>query len=421
MNNQKKLLKKIREKKAKIAVIGLGYVGLPLAIMFAKSGFSVKGYIKTKKKIESLNNGISNVGFDKELRKVIRTRRFSVGNITEKTLKVNDIFIICVPTPIDKNRKPDLSSLKSVAKKLSQFKLDGKLLINESTVAPYTTRKILGSLGENYFLVCSPERIDPGSSKTVDSIPKIVGGINEESLIIGTALYTHVLKNKLVLVNSMEIAEMSKMLENTYRAVNIGLINEFAKLADSINIDILDVIHAAKSKWSFQAHYPGIGVGGHCIPVDPHYLLHLAKNKKMDMKIVQNSLINNEGMPEYIAQKISKNYKKGMRVLIYGLTYKKNVADLRESPVLVLCKLLMKRKIDFYIYDPLLDKNQISDLGLSVGKLETADILVVGTDHKELTRDYSSIVGNNTIVVDGRNFFLNKVGKKVLGVGRLLD
>ncbi len=420
MDNQKALLQKIKEKKAKVAVVGLGYVGLPLAILLAKSGFSVKGFSKTQKRIREINNGVSGVGFDIDLKKIIQTGRFSADNITSKTLSENDVYIICVPTPVNKEKKPDLSSLKQVAKRLSEINLDNKLIINESTVAPFTTRHILGVLGHNYFLVCSPERIDPGGSRTVEDIPKIVGGITTESLELGIALYRQILTEEPVTVKSLEVAEMSKMLENTYRAVNIALINEFAKLADTLDIDILDVIAAAKTKWSFQAHYPGIGVGGHCIPVDPHYLLKLAKTKKDEMRIVVEGLLDNENMPDYVAQKIVKNYKKGMNVLIYGLTYKKNVADLRESPVLVLCELLKKKKIDFTVYDPVLNERQIISLGLRVTKLKKADLFIVGTDHKELTHDYHLAVGNKTIVIDGKNFFLKKVGAKVLGIGRSL-
>jgi len=419
MNNQKILLEKIKHKKAKIAIIGLGYVGLPLAILLAKSGFIVDGYIKNKKELMSISSGISKIGMDSDLKKILKTGKLSVHNIISKRLQDNDIYIICVPTPLNKQKKPDLSSLNQVAKNLSRINLENKLIINESTVSPFTTKHIFGSLGKNYFLVCSPERIDPGSKKTVENIQKLIGGMNADSLTLGIALYKQILRKKLVVVKNMEVAEMSKMLENTYRAVNIALINEFAKLADAINIDILDVIAAAKTKWSFRAHYPGIGVGGHCIPIDPYYILKLAEIKKIDMQLVTVGLSGNERMPDYVAQKIIKNYKKNMKVLIYGLTYKKNIADLRESPVLVLCQILKRKKIDFVVYDPLIGKKQIQKLGLRIGKLEKVDIFVVGTDHKELIHDYSLAVGSETVVVDGRNFFQNKVGKKVLGIGRL--
>lgn len=421
MSKQKLLLKKIKEKKARIAVIGLGYVGLPLAILFAKSGFVVNGYARNEKKIKLLASGTSNIGVDDDLRKVIRSKNFSVNSITSKKLDENDIYIICVPTPVNKNKRPDLSSLKQVATRLSKMNLDNKLIINESTVAPLTTRRILGSLAGTYFLVCSPERIDPGGNKTVENITKVIGAINAESLELGCTLYKGILKKELVIVKSMEIAEMSKMLENTYRAINIALINEFALLTEKLDIDILRVIAAAKTKWSFQAHYPGLGVGGHCIPVDPYYLLKLANDKKIKMPVVSEGLLQNDQMPHNFVKKILKNYRKNMSVLIYGLTYKKDVADLRESPVLVLCKLLQRKKIDFTVYDPLLKDNLIKELGLAVGNLEQVDMFIVGTDHKELAVDYQRAVGRETVIIDGRNFFLNKIGKKVIGVGRKLE
>ncbi len=421
MNNHTHLLRKIQQKKAKIAIIGLGYVGLPLAILFVRKEFSVFGYSRTEEKVKLLTAGTSGlIGFDNELKRVIRLKKFSVDIITSKKLQDNDIFIVCVPTPITKEKKPDLSSLKNVAKQLSKINLENKLIINESTVAPFTTKNIFGTLKGNYFLACSPERIDPGSNKSVENITKVIGGRDSKSLELGLALYLHVLKKDLIAVKSMEIAEMSKMLENAYRAVNIGLVNEFARLADAINIDILDVISVAKTKWNFYPHYPGIGVGGHCIPVDPYYVLTLASKKGIDMKIVKTGLKENEYMPKYVAEKVLKNYKKGMHVLVYGLTYKKNVSDLRESPVIDFCRILKQKNVNFTVFDPLLSKKDIQRLGFNLGKLEAVDIFIVGTDHKNLTSDSKLAIKNNTIIIDGRNFFNDRVGKKVLGVGRLV-
>src|SRR5258708_13357964 len=386
--NSQKLLKKIKGKKARVAVIGLGYVGLPLALLLVNNGFTVDGYVRNPKKKTTFNNGESGIGFDTELQKALHAKKFTIHMIGDKNLQTADVYIISVPTPVTKQKKPDLSDLKQVAKRLSQLDLTDKLIINESTVAPFTTKNILGNLGKNYFLVCSPERIDPGGDKTVENIPKVIGGINNESLELGVALYKKILKKKIVIAKSMEISEMSKMLENTYRAVNIALINEFARLADTIDIDILDVINSAKTKWSFQAHYPGIGVGGHCIPVDPYYILKLANDKNISMNVVKKSLITNEKMPEYVLHKIIKYYKKNMRILIYGIAYKKDVTDLRESPVLILCKLLKKKDIPFTVYDPLIPAKQIQQLRLTYGKPDFVDIFVIGTDHTKLKNDY---------------------------------
>ena len=317
------LLKKIKTKKARIGVIGLGYVGLPLAILFAKHKYPVTGFMRNEKKIHDLKSGkssLSDKAIDEDLQKVVN-KELHVEFIGSKSFSNQDVYIICVPTPVDEHKKPDISDLKQVAKRLSKISLKGKLIINESTVAPFTTREVLGNIGKDYFLACSPERIDPGNnSKTTENIAKVIGGINVQSLELGVLLYKQVIKEELVEVKSLEAAEMAKMLENTYRAVNIAVVNEFARLAEKINVDILDVIKAAKTKWSYSPHYPGIGVGGHCIPVDPYYILQLAKEKGVEMKVVRDGLEENESMPFFVAKKVQKIYKEGKTLWIYERT-----------------------------------------------------------------------------------------------------
>lgn len=408
MKEYKILLEKIKNKSAKVGVIGLGYVGLPLAVLFATKGFRVTGFVRKKEKLNSLKEIIKNKSLD-----------IKVTNPID--LQAQDVIIVCVPTPVDKEKKPDLTDLITVSKELSKLNLSGKLIINESTVAPFTTREIFGKITKNCFLACSPERVDPGNeTKTTENIKKVIGGKDRESLILGKFLYEQILKSGVVEVGSLEAAEMTKMLENTYRAVNIALINEFAKLAEACGLDILEIIAAAKTKWSFQAHYPGIGVGGHCIPVDPYYLLELAKKYKVEMKVVKNGLLENEGMPQFLAEKVKNNYKKGMRVLVYGLTYKKDIDDVRESPVIILCRLLKKLGINFTVFDSLLGEKKIKELGFKPGILEITDIFIVGTDHSRLTKDYQKAIREKTLIIDGRNFFVSCKGKKVLGVGRTL-
>lgn len=424
MRDFSNLSKKIKSKKVKVGIIGLGYVGLPLSILFAKKGFLVTGFLRNSEKLKSMQNGNSYLGdsnIDYDLKHVLLKKTLLLKITNSSDLEKQDVIIICVPTPVDNNKNPNLTDLNAVGKLLSQINMENKLIINESTVAPFTTRKVLGSLGDSYFLVCSPERIDPGNkSKDVENIQKVIGGIDRESLLLGKTLYKQILNKNVVMVNSLEAAEMTKMLENTYRAVNIALINEFAHLAEKCQIDILDVIKAAKSKWSFQAHYPGIGVGGHCIPVDPYYILELAKSHGISMKVVKEGLLVNESMPKSILGKVIENYKTGMKVLVYGVTYKKDVNDLRESSVIEFCKLLQEKGINFFVYDPVLKEEKIENLGYKVGRLEEVDLFIVGTDHSQLKKDYLKAVGNNTIVIDGRNFFKTKRGKKVIGVGRIL-
>lgn len=407
MKDYQYLLEKIKKKQAKIGIIGLGYVGLPLSLLFAQNGFPITGFVRNEKQIKPLKR---------------KTNNQLIIEVFDKTvLERQDIFIICVQTPVTENKIPDLTDLEKVARELSQIKISGKLIINESTVAPFTTSRLLGNLGKEYFLASSPERIDPGNkTKTTQNIPKVIGARDQESLTLAANLYQQILTGGIVKVESLEAAEMVKMLENTYRAVNIALINEFAKLAEICGIDILEVIEAAKTKWSFQAHYSGIGVGGHCIPVDPYYILALASSKNLSMNVVKESLLENENMPKYLVDKVIKYYKKGAKILVYGLTYKKDVADLRESPVKIFCDLLKKRNIQFVVYDPLMKPQDIEKLGFKYGSLSGVDIFVVGTDHSQLGDDYKKAIEDETLVIDGRNFFRTKVGKKVVGVGRNL-
>lgn len=424
MRNYNTLLQKIKTKKAKIGIIGLGYVGLPLAIIFAKKGFQVSGFVRSRKKIEDLEKGINylqDASIDKDLKNVTKKKQLIATLIDDSELEKQDVFIICVPTPVTEKKDPDLAPFRAVARRLSAIDLTGKLIVNESTVAPFTTREIIGSLKGSFFLACSPERVDPGNKKrNTENIPKVIGGIGRESLLLASTLYELVLEDDIVLVKNLEIAEMAKMLENTYRAVNIALINEFARLADVCNIDILDVIKAAKTKWSFHAHYPGIGVGGHCIPVDPYYILEFARNRRVSMDLTKLGLKENEKMPEYILEKMLQHYKKGMSMLVYGITYKKNVNDLRESPVVYFCSLLKKKEIPFMVYDPLIPRGEIKKLGFIPGDLQKIDICIIGADHLALRKDYNKVITKDTVVVDGRNYFFTKKGKIVLGVGRTL-
>lgn len=425
MKSYENLLAKITSRRVKVGVVGLGYVGLPLALLMAKKNFTVVGLGRDVKKLALLNTGknlLPDLVLTKDLTVVLRSGKFQAKLISGQTLQALDVIIVCVPTPVAASKKPDLSALKSVAKLLGAINLNGKLIINESTVAPLTTRKIFGGFKGQYFLASSPERVDPGNpEKPLAAIAKLVGGYNRESTVLTTRLYEMILGKKMVVaVSGLEVAEMSKMLENTYRAVNIALINEVARLCDRLGLDVLEVIAAAKSKWSFQPHYPGIGVGGHCIPVDPYYLLDLADSFKLALPTVAQSLKTNEAMPAFLLKKLLAVYRKGQSVLVYGLAYKKNVADLRESPAVIFCQLLKKAGVEFGIYDPLVSKAEVAALGFQFRSLFVADIFVVATDHDALKKDYQSAVGKKTVIIDGRNFFRKKAGRKIIGVGRNL-
>lgn len=423
MESYKNLLEKIRNKKVKVGIIGLGYVGLPLAIIFAQKGFNVTGFVRKTKKLNDLNSGNGNLGdanIDHDLKKVISKGKLNIKMVEDDVLQDQEVLIICVPTPMTKEKQPDITDLKQVAARLSSIDISGKLIVNESSVAPFMTNETLGQLGSNYFLVCSPERVDPGNkTKTTKDIPKVIGGRDKESAHLAKTLYENILK-RTVVVSSMEAAEMTKMLENSYRAINIALINEFAKLSEKCNIDILEVVNAASTKWSFQAHYPAIGVGGHCIPKDPHYILSLAEKSGVVMRALENGLLTNEGMPKYVFNKFSDIYKEGMSVLVYGIAYKKNINDLRDSPSIEFCELLKEKGVDFKVYDPFVTPDKIEELGFKYGPPQKVDILVVGTDHDNLGKDYLNIVGKNTVIIDGRNYFKSKKGHLVFGIGRKL-
>lgn len=412
----------ILTKNAHIGVIGLGYVGLPLAILFAQKGFTVTGLVRSQERKLEITHGkkyLADLGIQENLQAVLNSGSLQVELFTPQSIAPLNVLIVCVPTPVDERKNPDLTSIRQVSSILSSVDLTGKLIVNESTVAPGTTREYFGNFKGNYSLVCSPERVDPGNKeKEVAKIPKVIGGRDTVSTKFGSILYKSVLDNQVVTVSSLEAAEMSKMLENTYRAVNIALINEFALLADNLGIDVMEVIEAAKTKWSFQPHYPSIGVGGHCIPIDPYYILHLANEKGINFRVVHNGLKQNENMPGVFIEKFIKVYKKKMTVVVYGIAYKKNIKDMRESPAIAFCNLLKVKKIPFSVYDPYFNDQEIRKIGFSPAKKNAPDIFVVATDHDALKEDANIFIDTNTIVIDGRNFFQKKIGKLVIGIGR---
>ncbi len=421
--NASQLASSIASKQARIGVIGLGYVGMPLAMLFARKGFRVSGFIRDKKKIAAINSSAwqGDSVDDKDLAKLVKNKAIRAFPIDSPSLEEQDAIFICVPTPVFHNKKPDLAAIREVASRLRMFSLSGKLIINESTVAPGTTREEFGQFRGAYFLSCSPERVDPGNKeKTVATVPKVIGGRDKKSTMLTKALYDMVLTAPPVIVSSLEAAETVKMLENTYRAVNIALVNEFAILAEKNGLDIVEIINAAKTKWSFHAHYPSIGVGGHCIPVDPWYLVDYGRKKSIGLPLIKLGLTENEHMTKHVAEKLLSLSKKGMSVLVYGITYKKDVKDIRESPVLQFLALIRNAGVIPNVYDPLFTSKEIEGLNLVPGPLVKADIFVVGTDHTELKRDYKKAIGPDTIVLDGRNFFSAKVGRIVYGIGRTL-
>jgi len=421
----KEFIKKIKAKKAVIGVIGLGYVGLPLVIEFAKKGFTVFGFDIDEIKIKMLK-------IKKSYIKHIDLCELNSKNFTPtsdfKKLKEVDCIIICVPTPLNKYREPDMTYVFNTAKTISQNLKTGQLVVLESTTYPGTTdedvRKILEEsglkAGKDFYLAFSPEREDPNNPNfKTKQIPKVVGGFNKESLEVAKALYDQIVE-KTVPVSSTKVAEATKLLENIYRAVNIALVNELKILFDRMGIDIWEVIDAAKTKpFGFQAFYPGPGIGGHCIPVDPFYLTWKAREYDFSTRFIELAGEINISMPYYVVQKtieaLNERGKsiKGAKILILGMAYKKDVDDMRESPSLVLYELFEKKGaiVDyndpFFPEIPKLRKYEIhkKSVPLTKSNLQKYDCVVIATDHSEYDGDF--IARNSNLVVDTRNLIKN--------------
>ena len=423
--------RKIKSKKAVITVVGLGYVGLPMALEFAGKGFSVHGFDLSKKRIESLKKGISYINdiSDREVGRAIKSKKFKVTT-DPCVIGKSDAIIICVPTPLSKTHKPDISFIVSATNTLSRFMKKGQLIVLESTTYPGTTREVIlpilekkkRMLGKDFYLAFSPERIDPGNRKyNFSNIPKLIGGFTEEGTYLGKLLYSHVVK-KVIGLSTPEAAEVTKLLENTFRIVNIGLINEFAHLCHKLDVDVWEVIEAAKTKpFGFMPFYPGSGVGGHCIPADPMYLSWKARKVGFETKMVDLAAQVNRDAPEYIVSRIKEllakeNKKiKGARVCILGVAYKKDVNDLRESPALDIIALLKKGKAKWSYHDPYIAYLDVPGIKakpkvLTKAFLKKQDIVVIATDHTSI--DYKMVASNSQLIFDTRNVMGKLKSKK---------
>jgi UDP-N-acetyl-D-glucosamine dehydrogenase len=424
-NNAVRLIGRIRERKASIGIIGLGYVGLPLVREFHKAGFNVTGFDVDPQKVDMLNKGKSYIRHitSETIKNLIADGRFKAA--TDFTnLKDIDCIIICVPTPLNKHREPDLSFVFNTTRSIAGHLRKGQLIILESTTYPGTTdedmRKILEGTGlkagKDFYLAYSPEREDPANKDFITSkIPKVVGGYTRNCLKVAKALYDSIVI-RTVPVSSTKVAEATKLLENIYRAVNIALVNEMKMLFDRMGIDIWEVIEASKTKpFGFQAFYPGPGLGGHCIPIDPFYLTWKAREYDFPTRFIELAGEINTSMPMYVVSrvadvlnKISKSIKDS-KILILGLTYKRDVDDVRESPSLELIELLRNKgaKVDYNDpYVPMTRKMRHYDLKmtsvpLTDKNLSRYDCVVISTDHSSY--DYGFIAKHSRLVVDTRN------------------
>jgi len=432
------LLRKFEDHSAKVAVLGLGYVGLPFATVFAEAGYTVTGIDPDSRKIESINKGFSYI---KDVKEEQLSRLVSEGRLKASTdfslLAEADAVSICVPTPLRKTGDPDLSYIISVSDELRKYMHPGMIVVLESTTYPGTTREILlpklGDennllVGENFFLAFSPERVDPGRKDwTTVNTPKVVGGITKTCTEVASTWYGTALET-VVSVSSAEVAEMAKLLENTFRMINIGLVNEMAIMCERLNIDVWEVIEAAATKpFGFMKFTPGPGLGGHCIPIDPLYLSWKLRALNYTARFIELASEINLGMPRYVVSLVQnalnehKKAIKGSKVLVLGVAYKPDIDDIRESPAVDVIGLLKQKGAEVIYHDPFVAKlvedgiemESVPDL---LEAVSTSDCVVIITNHSDY--DYGSILDAAKCVVDTRNA-LGKAGRDNPKVFRL--
>ena len=426
---KKQLLSKIKNKTAILGVIGLGYVGLPLAVEKAKAGYKTIGFDMQEKKVHMVNEGKNYIKdiIDSDLREVV-DKGLLKATTDFSFVKDVDTICICVPTPLDIYQQPDLSYVKNSTENIAQYLHPGMLVILESTTYPGTTEELVKPIfekvsglkcGQDFFLAFSPERIDPGNPwYKVRNTPKIVGGITQDCTEVAVYLYEHILKSKIYPVSSSKIAEMEKIYENTFRYINIALANEMAILCHKMGIDFWEVIEAAKTKpYGFMPFYPGPGVGGHCIPLDPFYLTWKAREYNHHTRLIELAGEINKSMPEYIVERVSqilsRKFGKSLnqaQILLLGVAYKKDIDDLRQSPALEIIKKLEEEKAIISYYDPYIaefinnGKKYKSLKELTEEEIKEKDIIIITTDHSAV--DYKIIVKNAKVILDTKNVII---------------
>lgn len=424
MNRKARILERIATREAKIGVVGLGYVGLPLAVAFAQEGFTVIGMDVDPSKVASLNRGESYI---EDISSALLEPLVKNGLLRASTecadIATVDAISICVPTPLRKTKDPDISYIVHAVDCLSEHLPlgEGQLIVLESTTYPGTTEEVVlprfarngFEPGRDFFMAFSPERIDPGRTDfTVRTTPKVIGGTTPDCLDVAMALYGAIVDNP-VPVSSTAAAEMVKLLENTFRAVNIGLVNEVALMCDKLGLNVWEVVKAAATKpYGFMPFYPGPGLGGHCIPIDPHYLSWKLKTLNYTARFIELAAEINSHMPDYVVDKVSdalndeRKAINGSNILVLGVAYKRDVGDVRESPALDVIHLLSQRGGEVSYHDPFipsvrLDGISLSSVELTAESLAAADCVVVVTDHQVF--DWDWVADNARLIVDTRN------------------
>ena len=422
---KEKLLKRIEERSVVVGVVGLGYVGLPLAVEKAKAGFKTIGFDVQKKKVDLVNQGHNYIGdvVDTDLKKLVESGMLK-ATTDFSFVKDVDFIAICVPTPLDSHQQPDISYVQSSTEEISKYLTKETMVVLESTTYPGTTEELIKPIlekgsglkcGEDFYLGFSPERVDPGNLiyKTKNT-PKVVGAIGKDATEVIASMYRAVLEGDVYEVSSPAIAEMEKILENTYRNINIGLVNELAMLCNEMGISMWEVIDAAKTKpYGFQAFYPGPGLGGHCIPLDPYYLSWKAREYGFHTSMIESSMMINDKMPEYCVERASKilnRFKKAMngaKVLVVGVAYKQDIDDYRESPALRVIEELEKEHADIEYYDPWVSKyiyhgkERESIPEISPEIIASYDLIMITAAHSNV--DYEMIQKNAKAVFDTKN------------------
>ncbi len=421
---KEQLLKKIEDKTIAVGVVGLGYVGLPLAVEKAKAGFKTIGFDVQKSKVDMVNAGHNYIGdvVNEDLKKIVEAGMLK-ATTDFSFVKDVDFIAICVPTPLDSHQQPDISYVKSSAEEISKYLTKGTMVVLESTTYPGTTEELLKPIletsglkcGEDFYLGFSPERVDPGNKQfKTKNTPKVVGAIGKDAREVIAAMYRAVLEGDVYEVSSPAVAEMEKILENTYRNINIGLANEMAILCNRMGIDYWEVVDAAKTKpYGFQAFYPGPGLGGHCIPLDPYYLSWKAREYGFHTSMIESSMMVNDKMPEYCVERsmaILNRHKKalnGSRVLVLGVAYKNDIDDYRESPAIRVIEKLREAGAETDFYDPWIaeykDKGQIFKgiEAIDESVISEYDLIVITAAHTNI--DYNMVQRNAKAIFDTRN------------------
>lgn len=440
------MLEEIRNRNARICVVGLGYVGLPTALQFTEKGFNVVGVDKDEKIVDEINRGdchLTDLNIDERVKKAVDKKKLKATADTTEAIKESDIILITVPTPVTVDKKPDLSHIEEAGRSIAKSLRRGQLVVLESTVYPGVTEETLKPVleesgltaGKDFGLAYCPERYNPGDpDHTLEKVARIVGGITPEWCRVTEELYKTIIEERITPVRDIKTAEAAKVIENIQRDLNIALMNELAMIFEKLNIDILEVIDAAKTKWNFNVYYPGAGVGGHCLPVDPYYLVKKAEELGYHSKVITAGRAVNDYMPEHIFKLLVKALNEcrkpvnNSRIIVLGFSYKENVGDPRETPVKKLIEKLRGMNAEIIIVDPFIEETYLKrygkperDVYAAVNEADAAILMTAHDVFKDMDMMHIKELMKTPVIIDGRRVFngplLRKMGFIYKGVG----